>query len=207
MATAYPRPSTPEPITYVHVADDGTPVSGATVTVRIRRVDGLWYDWADGSYGARGEVVQLDQTMVELDEPGTYEATWPGGAAGRYLALVEADGVLVAAVELHVGGLAAPGDAMTLEVGAVDAGALDASAVAEIQAGMATAAALADVAESMEYVLGHVHGQQEVDTVDGGRLITHREDGSILCTHTLRDGSGGAITLGAGVPARRGAPE
>jgi len=207
MATAYPRPSTPEPITYVHVADDGTPVSGATVTVRIRRVDGLWYDWADGSYGARGEVVQLDQTMAELDEPGTYEATWPGGAAGRYLALVEADGVLVAAVELHVGGLAAPGDAMTLEVGAVDAGALDASAVAEIQAGMATAAALADVAESMEYVLGHVHGQQEVDTVDGGRLITHREDGSILCTHTLRDGSGNAITLGAGVPARRGAPE
>lgn len=208
MATAYPRPSTPELITYVHVADDGTPVSGATVTVRIRRVDGLWYDWADGSYGARGDVVQLDQPMAELDEPGTYEATWPGGAAGRYLALVEADGVLVAAVELHVGGLAAPGDTMTLEVGAVDAGALDASAVAEIQAGLATAAALAVVAADAEIARKHLDNRQEVDTVGGGRVITYDDDGETPWrTRTLRDGSGNAITLGAGVPARRGAPE
>ena len=115
MSTAYPRPSTPETITFSHVSDDGTPISGATVTVRIRRgADGLWYDWSDGQYRARGSVVELDEPMPEIDEPGTYQVTWPGGAAGDYLAFVEADGDLVGRAELRVGGLAAPGDAMAL---------------------------------------------------------------------------------------------
>ncbi|KYF64481.1 hypothetical protein [Sorangium cellulosum] len=205
--TAYPRPSTPEPITYSHAADDGTPISGATVTVRIRRSDGLWYDWADGTYAARGSVAQLDEPMSEIDEPGTYEATWPGGAAERYQAFVEADGVVVASVELVVGGLAAPGDAMTLAAGAVDEAALDASAVAEVQAGLATAAALAEVASDAEIARKALDNRQEVDAVGGGRCITYDDDGTTPWrTRTLRDGSGNAITLGAGVPARRGAP-
>ncbi|WP_434042227.1 MULTISPECIES: hypothetical protein [Sorangium] len=206
--TAYPRPSTPEPITYSHTADDGTPISGADVVVRIRRSDGLWYDWADGTYAARGAVAQLDEPMPELDEPGTYEATWPGGADGvRYLAFVEAEGVVVGRVELVVGGLAAPGDAMTLEAGAVTAAVLDASAVTEVQAGLATAAALAEVASDAEVARKKLHNRQDVDAVGGGRLLTYEDDGeTIWSTQTLRDGSGNAITLGAGVPARRGAP-
>ncbi|XXX73866.1 hypothetical protein WMF30_40090 [Sorangium sp. So ce134] len=207
MATAYPRPSTPEPITYTHTADDGTPVTGATVTVRIRRADGLWYDWSNGTYAARGAVVELDEPMPEIDEPGTYEATWPGGAADRYQAFVEANGALVASVELHVGGLAAPGDEMDLVADAIDAATLAASAVAEVQAGLATAAALADVAGDAEVARKALDNRQEVDAVGGGRCITYDDDGTTPWrTRTLRDGSGNAIALGAGVPARRGAP-
>lgn len=209
MSESYPRENAPEAITFDLTEDDGTPISGANdVTLRVRRVaDGFWWDWSDSVFKAGGAVSQLDEAMTEPDAtraPGMYEATWPGGPTADYEAHVLRAGVRVGRALLRVGRLPAPGDAMDLVEGAVDATALDASAVAELQAGMATAAALADVAESMEHVLGHVHGQQEVDTVDGGRLITHREDGSILCTHTLRDGSGNPIALPAGSPARRG---
>jgi hypothetical protein len=197
MSTAYPRADTPEPITFSYVDDSNEPIIGASVVVRVRRADGLWYDWADGTYGARGAVAELDEPMPELDEPGTYEAIWPGGADGRYLAFVEAEGVTVGRAELVVGGLAAPGDAMTLEAGAVTA----------VQAGLATAAALAEVASDAEIARKKLHNRQDVDAVGGGRLLTYEDDGeTIWSTQTLRDGSGNAITLGAGVPARRGAP-
>lgn len=206
MSTAYPRPSTPEPITYSHVNDAGEPITGATVTVRIRRADGLWYDWADGTYAARGAVVQLDEDMPELDEPGTYQATWPGGAATRYMAFVEADGAPVASVELHVGGLAAPGDAMDLVADAVDATSLAASAVAEVQAGLATAAALADVAADAERARQYMTNRREVSAAGDGTDTIYDDDGvTPLATHELRDGSGNAITVGPGVPARRSA--
>ncbi|XXY23352.1 hypothetical protein WME88_27450 [Sorangium sp. So ce216] len=208
MSSAYPKASTPEPITYTHVDDEGEPISGADVVVRVRRADGLWFDWSDSAYRARGSVSQLDEPMPEIDEPGTYEATWPGGEDGeRYMAFVEADGVLVARVELVVGGLAAPGDAMTLVAGAVTAAALDASAVAEVQVGLATSTALADVAADAEIARKALDNRQEVDAVGGGRCITYDDDGSTPWrTRTLRDANGNPITLGAGVPARRGAP-
>ncbi|AUX33147.1 MULTISPECIES: hypothetical protein [Sorangium] len=199
MSTAYPRPSTPEPITYSHAADDGTPISGADVVVRVRRADGLWLDWADGTYAARAAVAQLDEPMPEIDEPGTYEATWPGGEDGeRYKAFVAVDGVVRGVVELHVGGLAAPGDEMSLEAGAVTA----------VQVGLATAAALADVASDAEIARKVLDNRQEVDAVGGGRCITYDDDGTTPWrTRTLRDGDGNGIALGAGVPARRGAPQ
>ncbi|WP_437606241.1 hypothetical protein WMF20_35315 [Sorangium sp. So ce834] len=199
MAIAYPRAGAPEPITYVHVDDEGAPISGADVAVRVRRADGLWYDWADGSYAARGAVAQLDEPMPELDEPGTYEATWPGGADGeRFKAFVAVDGVVRGVVEIHVGGLAAPGDEMTLAAGAVTA----------VQAGLASAAALADVASDAEIARKALDNRQEVDDVGGGRCITYDDDGETPWrTRTLRDGYGNAIALGAGVPTRRGAPQ
>ncbi|WP_437948628.1 hypothetical protein WME98_49925 [Sorangium sp. So ce296] len=197
--TAYPRAGEPEPITHVLVDDEGTPLVGASVTVRVRRSDGLWLDWADGTYGARGAVAQLDEIMLELDEPGVYEATWPGGPDGtRYRAFVAVDGTVRGVLEIHVGGLAAPGDEMALE----------AAAVAAVQAGRATAAALAEVASDAEIARKALDNRQEVDDVGGGRCITYDDDGETPWrTRTLRDGSGNAIALGAGVPARRGAPE
>jgi len=209
MSTAYPRAGAPEPITYSLADDEGAPVTGVTVTVRVRRdSDGLWLDWADETYAARGAVAQLNEPMPELDEPGTYRATWPGGEDGvRYTAFVAVDGVVRASVELHVGGLAAPGDAMDLVADAVDSTALAASAVTEVQAGLATAAALADVASDAEVARKSLDNRQEVSTTGGGQMITYDDDGTTPWrTRTLRDGSGNAITIGAGVPARRGAP-
>lgn len=209
MSESYPLPNTPEAITFDLTEDDGTPITGANdVTLRVRRVsDGFWFDWSDSTFKAGGSVVDLDEAMAEPDAtraPGMYEATWPGGPTGDYDAHVLRAGVRVGRVLLRVGRLPAPGDAMDLVAGAIDFTALDASAVAELQAGMATAAALADVAEGVEIVVAHVHGEQEVDLVGGGRLITHRLDGSVLCTHTLRDGSDNPIALPTGSPAKRG---
>lgn len=172
---AYPRPSTAEPITYTHVADDGSPISGADVVVRVRRSDGLWYDWADGSYAARAEVSDLDEVMAEIDEPGTYEATWPGGASGRYTAFVAVSGVVVASAEIVVGGLAAPGDEMalgtgaitaaTIATGAIDADAVAADAVTAIQSGLATTAELADVQADVDAVLSAVGAAPSADDI------------------------------------------
>jgi hypothetical protein len=207
MSTAYPRPSTPEPITYSLADDAGEPISGADVTVRIRRADGLWYDWSDGSYAARGSVVELDEPMPELDEPGTYQVTWPGGADGvRYLAFVAVDDVVRGRVLLHVGGLAAPGDAMDLVADAVDSTALAASAVAEVQAGLATSAALATAASDAETARKYLANRREVSAIDSTDT-TYDDDGTTPWrVHELADGQGNPIATPTGSPARRSAP-
>jgi hypothetical protein len=192
VSIAYPRPSTPESITYSHADDTGAPITGATVTVRIRRADGLWYDWADGTYAARGSVVDLDEPMDELDEPGTYQATWPGGAAGRYLAVVAVEGVARASVELHVGGLAAPGDAMDLVT----------DAVTELQAGLATSEALAAVASDAEIARRYLANERMV-SADGSTDTIFDDDGEPWRVHDLADGQGNPIATPTGSPARR----
>ncbi|MGK3995070.1 hypothetical protein [Sorangium sp. So ce1024] len=122
MAAVYPRASTAVVIDFDLTDTDGALVSGASdVTLRIQRVaDGLWYDWSDSTFKAGASVVDLDQDMPEVDAtraPGLYAATWPGGAAGEYRAMVLRGGVRKGRSDIVVEGLAAPGSAMTLTTG------------------------------------------------------------------------------------------
>lgn len=122
MGTAYPQPSTPEPVSFDLTEDDGTPITGANdVTLRVYRIsDAAWWDWSDSTFKAGASVVDLDEAMTEPDAtraPGRYEATWPGGPAADYEAHVLRAGVRKGSALLRVGGLAAPGDAMALTSG------------------------------------------------------------------------------------------
>ena len=156
----YPKVSTAVPVDFdLTDPDTGDLITGASdVTLRIQRVaDGHWYDWSDDAFKAGGSVVDIDEPMPEVDAtraPGLYSATWPGGAAGTYRALVYRAGDRVSRpLPLYVGGLAAPGDAMDLVADAVDGTALAASAVTELQSGVATAVALAAVQADIDTLL------------------------------------------------------
>ena len=150
----YIKPSTAEPVYF-----RGT-TGVTTYTLRIRRdSDGFWYDWSDSTFKAGGSVTTLSQTMTEVDAtraPGLFRVSWPGAAAGDYVALVFNGSTQASEpLTLKVGQLAAPGDAMGLSAGAITSAtfaadsitssAVATSAVTEIQAGLATASALGDV--------------------------------------------------------------
>jgi len=57
----------------------GNPVIGSTsIKAKIRRVDGLVYDWSDDTFKVVGSVIQLLQTLTEVDDtnfPGEYETS------------------------------------------------------------------------------------------------------------------------------------
>lgn len=147
----------------------------ATVTVRVlRESDGFWLDWADGVFKAAGWTT-LDGAMAELDAtraPGVYFRAFPtvGYADDRYYFRMTSStpavqnvpqeaaaivGEWVDNLDAAVSTRAVPGDAMDLIAGAVDAAAIAtdaidadaiaASAVTEIQAGLATSAAVAAI--------------------------------------------------------------
>lgn len=159
MSTADVRPNTAEVIySPILVDSDGARLPGLTdVYVRIVRADGLWYDWVDGVFRTRASVGQLDHVLTQVDTvaaSGLYAATWPGAVAGVYLAVVlQTPGTsaanLPATVDLRVGQVAFPGDAMDLVVDAVDAAAIAASGVAEMQVGLATSTAITNVAAAV----------------------------------------------------------
>jgi hypothetical protein len=223
------RPGTTEPIWSPILIDaTGARLTGLVdVYVRIVRSDGLFYDFADGTFKAFASAVQVDQLMTQVSAagaPGLYVASWAPPASGVYLALIHQTGAsasnLDATVELRVGQVAFPGDAMDLVTDAVDAAAVAASGVAELQAGLPTAASVVaallvepspeapvagSLGETFEVLRGLALYRLETDLVGGGREILYNRDDEPWLTWTLRDSSNGAITNVAGSPARRGA--
>jgi hypothetical protein len=166
--------NTPE-IIRVRVVDvSGAPVTGlSNIAVRIIRSDGLIWDWSDSTFKAGGSVVQMDQTMTQLNATyaaGVYIATWAGSAKNIYLALVDQTprtytNCFPADLELRVGYQAAPGDAMDLVDNAVDAGAVAATGVAELQAGLATDTAMTTALTRLADIQARTP-----DALDNGRV-------------------------------------
>ncbi len=56
---------------------NGAPVTGASVTARVKRKDGLWLDWADSTFKTFGSVGQIGQTLIaDANDTGHYAYAW-----------------------------------------------------------------------------------------------------------------------------------
>lgn len=160
-----------EQIVAVALSSALAPLTGLTdLKLMIRRAaDGWSYDFADATFKSVGWSTR-QQAMTEISAslyPGEYQYTWNTGAITNptandayLLTVTQTPGTTVKNVpqvgELKVGqyvdkldatvsSRAAPGAAMDLITDAVDAAALAADAVTEIQAGLATAVAVAAI--------------------------------------------------------------
>jgi hypothetical protein len=120
-------PNTAEPLELLAVDTNGAALTGVTTLVaRVRRrSDGFFYDWSDSTFKTAASVTTITGSLSEVSAtyaPGLYSVSWPGAAAGGYDAIItQSSGSTVAnvpaTIDLRIGQIAAPGDAMALTSG------------------------------------------------------------------------------------------
>jgi hypothetical protein len=287
--TEYAATTTAVRLKFEALDDFEAHVTGVTDLYAIvwRDSDDFIFDWSDNAFKTPASVVTTQGVLAEINAtylPGWYARTLPVQPGGTYTVIYGQVGSTIANLvgahdEIIIGRLAVPGDAMDLVADAVDATSVAASAVTELQSGLATASAIASAQTDIDDIQARlpaalVSGRIDAsvgamaadvltasavatdavaelqaglataaalaalpaavwavpegtgtygaslalirkfqtnpmwaDTTGGGRYRLWDDDlETVILTVQLRDGDGNAITTQAGSPARRGTP-
>jgi hypothetical protein len=99
----YIQASTAEPVKFLAVDSNGAALTGVTdLLMRVERgSDGFFYDFNDSTFKTPASVTTITATLSAVSAtyaPGLYSATWPGGAAGTYYAVITQTGSTVSNV-------------------------------------------------------------------------------------------------------------
>jgi hypothetical protein len=206
------RPNTAEGLVYRARNSAGEPITGLDVTVRIfNPANGQIWDWSTSAFSASPVTPTATMTQVDaVNMPGYYYRSWPGAAAGNYLAEYSPPAGQTAddypdPAELRVREDAAPGDQMALTSG--ERTTLSA-VVAPVVWATATPNAAWTYGASLVLLRKHVTNRLDVTAADDGTLTLYDDDGTTeIVEQSLRDGGGRTILLPTGSPALRGAAE
>lgn len=203
------RPNTAEPIVFLALDAAGDPVTGLTggtapIVRIINPTNGQVWDWtADAFTATPSDPTEALAEVSASNAPGYYSVTWPGAAAGVYIAQVTPPEGLTASdepvtAELRVREDAAPGDQMALTSG-------ERTTLSGVVWATAETGAAGTMGYAQTLMRKWITNQQYVDTTSSGRMRLFDDDAStVLLTWTLRDRDGNAITTPAGSPAQRG---
>lgn len=110
------RANTAEPIEHLAVDFTGAVLTSASgLRASVRRSDGLFYDWNDATFKSPASATTLYGALAAVNAtyaPGSFSVSWPGAAAGVYVAEVTQSPAgsvarLPARVEIRVGQAAA----------------------------------------------------------------------------------------------------
>jgi hypothetical protein len=203
------RPNTAEPIVFLALDSAGEPVTGLTggtaVTVKIfNPTNGQVWDWSTSAFSATpSDPTEALAEVSASNAPGYYSVTWPGAAAGLYVAEVTPPEGLTASDEpvaddLRVREDAAPGDQMALTSG-------ERTTLSGVVWATAETGAAGTMGYAQTLMRKWITNRNSVDTTSSGRMRLFDDDAeTVILTWTLRDRDGNAITAPAGSPAQRG---
>lgn len=191
--------ATPTTPTQALAAVNATYVPGLYATTWAPSISGVFIAYYDQS-------PRVATNLPAQAELRVGQVAFPGDAMDLVADAVDSAAVAASAVSEIQSGLATSSALSSV-----------ANAVAALPSAAAIADAVIDEALSehttadtlgaeVTRIRQHATNRREVDTTGGGRERLFGDDGStVIETHTLADGTGGAITLPAGSPARRGA--